>query len=235
MGTLSTSQIQKYLVANQGLAYTGLLDTGTRILGKVSRLALQGGGDRPIAENRRLDADQNRDFGLLTRIVHREQEAFGEFYDLYSSRVFGLVLKILNNHSDAEEVLQETFWQVWKSADKYNQARSSPRVWLFLMARSRAIDHLRRRPKSSEEYSTPLECSCEAESPKIESQESSAQVRNALAKLPEEQAASIQMAFYQGLTHVQIAERLEVPLGTVKTRIRSGMHKLRTILQGVSA
>lgn len=188
-----------------------------------------------LAENNWLEPDKNSDVALLDRVVQREQEAFAQFYDRYASRVFGLLIKILNNHSDAEEVLQVTFWQVWKSADKYNQARSNPRVWLFLLARSRAIEHLRRRPKACEEPPTPSDSSCEAVSPKIESQESSAQIRNALAELPEEQATSIQLAFYQGLTHTQIAQRLEVPLGTVKTRIRSGVHKLRMLLQGVSA
>ncbi len=188
-------------------------------------------------ESRRLDADHSRDLEWIKRIVQREHDAFGEFYDHYASRVLGLLFKILNNRSDAEEVLQETFWQVWGKADKFNEHRSSPRIWLFLMARSRAIDHIRRRPKTGEgtaELREPL-CAGESEISDLETQESSAKIQNALAELPEDQAESIQLAFYHGLTHTEITQRLNVPLGTVKTRIRSGMQKLRTMLQDVSA
>ncbi len=160
------------------------------------------------------------------------------FYDRYCARVFGLVLKILHNRSDAEEALQETFWQVWQKAGDYDGSRACPRAWLFLLARSRSIDLLRRRPptQAAEPDESAMADPCTAApSIPLEADESAAAIRSALAQLTSEQAASINLAFFEGLTHVQLAQRLNVPLGTVKSRIRTGMQKLRALVEEAAA
>ena len=191
----------------------------------------------PLGEgDDRLGSYEPTDSQLLAKIADGDRQAFTDFYDRYSARTYGLILKILRNKNDADEVLQETFWQIWKKAGAYDVNRAYPRAWLFLIARSRAIDHLRRQPPSSTTEQTATLIDHESQSPteRVETVEYSSRIRTALEKLPREQAVSIEMAFYGGLTHVQLAQRLSIPVGTVKTRIRSGMSKLRTALQEVS-
>ena len=167
---------------------------------------------------------------LLRRIAGGDRAAFGSLYDRYAPRLFGLLLRILGDRADAEDTLQVTFWQVWKQAADYDPARSTPDVWLLLMARSRAMDHrrrLERRPKVISTADT-AEGLCPID-PLVRS-ETADRVRKALARLPHDQLTAIRMAFFDGLTHEQIAESLATPLGTVKSRIRRGMELLQYLL-----
>lgn len=171
------------------------------------------------------------DTAFMERIAQGDQKAFTQFYDRHSTYAYGLILRILCVRSDADEVLQETFWQVWKDAKNYDPCKSSPRAWVFLLARSRAFDHLRRKhPTPAIPTEQPDETQQDP-SDYVRCKESNARIRLALNKLPQEQATCIELAFFQGLTHNQISQKLSVPLGTVKTRIRLGMYKLKSILQ----
>ena len=167
---------------------------------------------------------------LLTRIAGGDRAAFVEFYDRHAPRVLGLLVKWVRRRADAEDLLQEVFWQVWSRAGQYDATRSPPEVWLLLIARSRALDHLRiRRPVAEVEEYEPA--TCEAPSEGFERVEAEGCLRDALQRLPQDQSEAIRLAFLAGLTHSEIAGRLKVPLGTVKTRIRLGMNRLRDILQ----
>lgn len=172
------------------------------------------------------------DFDLVLRMAARDCEAFTEFYDRYSSRMFGLVLKMTSRRCEAEDVLQETFWQVWSRASQFDGRRGSPLVWLVQIARSRAIDHLRRR-RSHQRTTEPHDVATSGQVlDNIEQEDLAIQAQDALSNLPQEQNEVIRLAFFGGLTHEEIARQRSIPLGTVKTRIRRGMQSLRKSLNG---
>lgn len=166
---------------------------------------------------------------LLAQVARGDVAAFGEFYDLYSARVLGLLTKMLGRTDDAEDVLQEAFWQVWSTAQAYDPARASPAAWLFMIARSRACDALRRERVRSNE---PLNVEPPAADPwqLLEQDETCQTVLKALAQLPDEQRSAVQLAFYGGMTHAEVATIQGVPLGTAKTRIRLAIMRLRVLL-----
>ena len=163
---------------------------------------------------------------LLRRTADRDRAAFAAFYDRYAARVFGLALHVLRNRTDAEDVLQETFLQVWHQAGRFDPARGSAEAWVLLLARSRAIDRLRKRP-AAPDAPTPEPTDTPDPGRDLERGEEAGRVRSAVNGLPAEQRELIRLAFFDGLTHTQIARRLGLPLGTVKTRIRLGMNRLR--------
>jgi RNA polymerase sigma-70 factor (ECF subfamily) len=151
-------------------------------------------------------------------------------YDRHADRVFGLLLKLVGLREDAEDLLQTTFLEAWRFAHRFDPSRSRLDAWLLLIARSRALDHLRsRRPVAGVDGYEPA--TWEASSEGFERVEAGLRLRDALQRLPQDQCQAISFAFLAGLTHSQIARRLKVPLGTVKTRIRLGMNRLRDILQ----
>jgi RNA polymerase sigma-70 factor (ECF subfamily) len=173
---------------------------------------------------------ERSDQQLMSDVAAGDQTAFTEFYDRHAARVLGVLRKLLGPFRDAEDVLQETFWQAWRRADRYEAVRATPLVWLLLLARSQALDFLRRH---GQETAVPLghepaliDDPCRA----LECDESCRQVREALDVLPEEQRSAITLAYYGGLTNEQIARYQEIPLGTAKTRIRLGMRRLRDLL-----
>jgi RNA polymerase sigma-70 factor (ECF subfamily) len=175
---------------------------------------------------------------LLSRIARGEEAALATFYDRHAARTLGLVQKLLGSRGDPEDVLQETFWQVWCRAGQFDPERSSPLAWLLMLARSRALDQVRRERVRSATALSPERTRGKDPASLLEQQETVQHVRDALARLPEEQRSAISLAFYSGLTHEQVAQRQAVPLGTVKTRIRLGMRRLRNLLcqqQEVSA
>lgn len=179
-----------------------------------------------------LSSEHPLDVTLMKRIAQGDQEAFAQFYDHHASCAYGLILRILRGATlDAQEVLQETFWQVWKDAGKYDPSRSLPHIWLCLLARSRALDHLRRKQVATDRPTDQPDDKRQDPSHIAQWKESNQQTHLAIGKLPEEQATCIELAFFRGLTHLQIAQEQKLPLGTVKTRIRLGMYKLRSILQ----
>jgi RNA polymerase sigma-70 factor, ECF subfamily len=173
---------------------------------------------------------------LIHRIASGDGEALTRLFDLHSSVALGLLVRILGDRAEAEEVLQEVFLQVWTQADRYDSARSTPRGWLLMLARSRALDRLRRRDarrrreEESAEEGARLAPMDHEGTGRLEAAERQSRVSSALGVLSPEQRRCIELAFYEGLTHTQIAERLKAPLGTVKSRILLGMSKLRQVL-----
>ncbi|PWT83438.1 MAG: hypothetical protein C5B57_06820 [Blastocatellia bacterium] len=172
------------------------------------------------------------DIGLLNRIVARDSGAVGELYDRHSRLLYGLILRVLRDRSEAEEVLQEVFVQVWMRAETYNVALGTPAAWLVRIARNRAIDRLRAnnvRARTVEE--TPLPPPVESPEARAAMSEQQRAVARALEALPLEQRQLIEYAYFQGLTQSELAERFGLPLGTVKTRVRTGMMTLKRELQ----
>ena len=171
---------------------------------------------------------------LIGRIAAQDRDAFSQFYDRYAPLVYALALRMLKAQSDAEDLLQEVFLQVWRQAAAYSAQRGSPEAWLVNIARSRAIDKLRsirRREKSFVLTDDPAM----AESPdNVESFAGESETRlvmnSALANLPEAQRRVLELAYFDGLSQTEIAARLAEPLGTVKTRMRSGIQRLRGML-----
>jgi RNA polymerase sigma-70 factor, ECF subfamily len=183
------------------------------------------------AEQRR--AEQVRtDVALLDRVIARDPNALGELYDTHSRLLFGLILRILKNREEAEEVLQEVFVQAWTRASTYHPAFGSPAGWLVGIARNRAIDRLRAnavRGRAPE----PASMSAVLETPETQAAlgEQQLDIKRALDALPSEQRDLIEQAYFLGFTHSELAARWRLPLGTVKTRIRSGMQALRGHLE----
>lgn len=168
---------------------------------------------------------------LLTRVARgRDRTAFAAVYDRLAPRVYGFLLKLLGNRPDADDVLQETFLQVWNQAERFDPTRASPDGWVLMIARSRAGDRLRKRAASklvAEGANEPSTTAHPGE--RAEVADDARRVSAALARIPPEQRDLIRLAFYDGLTHEQIARTLGLPLGTVKTRIRLGMMRLRDL------
>ena len=163
--------------------------------------------------------------GLLRRLTGGDAAALGEFYDRYAGLVNGLALRILRNSAEAEDVVQEVFVQVWRQAERFDPTRGSAEAWLCTIARSRALDCLRRRASRREEPSEAAPGVSAA--PRTEE---ALTVRKALLGLSVDQRYALELAYYEGLTHTEIAARLGEPLGTVKTRIRTAMIRLRDVL-----
>ncbi|MBX3399025.1 MAG: sigma-70 family RNA polymerase sigma factor [Gemmataceae bacterium] len=163
---------------------------------------------------------------ILGRVAQLDRSAFEDFYDRYTARVFGFLLHLLRNRAEAEDVLQETFWQVWRQADRFDAGRASAEAWVLMIARSRAVDRLRRRREAVTDTIPEVPTDSQPEI-SLSRQDDAVQVTAALAVLPFDQQEPIRLAFFEGLTHEQIARHLKIPLGTVKTRIRLGFLRLR--------
>ena len=175
---------------------------------------------------------------LLRRIIARDETAVAELYDRHGRMVYSLVLRILRTPSDAEDVVQEVFVRVWTRADTYDERLGSPAAWLMRVARNRAIDRFRsKRARGDHEAAAEVRHddarSDPAGNPETLTQGAATAhaVRDALRALPEAQRMLIEAAFFEGYTHQELADRFRVPLGTVKTRIRTGMMALREHLE----
>ena len=165
---------------------------------------------------------------LIRRMAGGDRDAFSAFYDAYAPLAFGLIRRILRSETEAEEVLQELFWEIWQSADAYDPKRGSPEAWVVVRARSRGIDRVRSMRKRGE---MPTADPQEPGGDPAVSAEERAVVRGVLAELPPNQREVIELAYFHGLTQAEISERLRQPLGTVKTRMRLGMEKLRSLME----
>jgi RNA polymerase sigma-70 factor, ECF subfamily len=178
------------------------------------------------------------DLELIDRIKRGDSSALDALYERYSAPVYSLVWKILQNAGEAEDVALDVFWQVWRQADRYDASRGAPPAWIFTVARSRAIDRLRARHRredrtiSFDDPAVNLDPMDETAAPDLVAsfRQTRDAVRTAMKTLSAVQREAIELAFFKGLTHVEIAEQLGQPLGTIKTRIRQGLIKLRATL-----
>jgi RNA polymerase sigma-70 factor (ECF subfamily) len=178
---------------------------------------------------------KEEDIALLKAIAARDEAALAELYDRYRVILFGLLMRILNNREEAEDVLQEVFLQVWRKAEDFDENRGRPFTWLVTLGRSRGIDRLRTLAardrvaeagarETAEEFSDAATDAFKSEQRGL--------VNKALAQLPDEQKRPLMLAYFDGLTQSEIATRLGAPLGTVKTRMRTGLMNLREALAG---
>ncbi len=209
------------------------------------------GGDQPggrVAVNdplKRSDdhvgdtPDGNEDGPLMARIATGDAEAFAAFYDRHSSLFFGLVCRILGDEQEAEDVVQEACVSLWERAPQYDASLGRPLSWATTIVRNRAIDRHRARIRRSAVFA-PVDEAGELPAPPEELRappatdlaDTATLVRRTLLHLPGAQRAALEMAYFGGLTHLEISQQLAVPLGTIKARIRRGLLALRDTLEG---
>ena len=170
----------------------------------------------------------------LTRIGTGDKRAFTELYDATAPRIFGLVRRLLIDPAQSEEVTQEVYLEIWQSAAKYKPERGSAMSWMLMMAHRRAVDRIRASQASRERDSKvgirDFDREYDHVAEHVEVTMEGERVKRALAGLTELQRQAVELAYYRGLSHTEIASELHVPVGTVKTRIRDGMIRLRDAL-----
>ena len=183
----------------------------------------------------RPELAQDNDVELIKAIAARDEVALAQLYDRYRVILFGLLMRILNNREEAEDVLQEVFLQVWRKAADFDENRGRPFTWLVTLGRSRGIDRLRtlavRERVAEAGAREAIEEVSDAASDAFRSEQRGL-VNDALAQLPDEQKRPLMLAYFDGLTQSEIATRLGAPLGTIKTRMRTGLIRLREQLAG---
>ena len=173
---------------------------------------------------------------LLARIAQGDREAFSRFYDAFAGLALGLISRIVRDPAASEDVLQEVFWQIWQEAARYDPRRGSPEAWVVMRSKTRAIDRLRAIRRRGKTFVAPVDESvtrsseAPSENPGVAA-ETRGLVRSALDGLPEAQRRVVELAFFEGLTQSEIASRLGEPLGTVKTRARMGLERLRSLMK----
>jgi RNA polymerase sigma-70 factor (ECF subfamily) len=170
------------------------------------------------------------DMGLLTRIQSGDQEAMSALFDRYGTMVYSVALRVLKDTDEAEDVMQEIFVQVWKNPSAFVSGRGSLGGWLVVVARNRSIDVIRRRRPSEpvELFALPSSTNLAQEAERNSLLE---KIRGVMLSLPVEQQKSVELAFFEGLSHSEISEKTGDPLGTVKTRIRLALNTIRKALQ----
>lgn len=184
-----------------------------------------------------FDLNGETDHHLVRSVAAGSSEALSQLYDRYAPIVFGLARRILVRLEDAEEVVQDVFAQIWRDAARYEHGRATVAGWVVMLARTRSIDRLRARrarpdQRAAVEPDAAPQLASRDRSPEqvTISEQDARQVRRALTSLPEPQRSLVELAYYEGLTHSEIAEKTGVPLGTVKTRLRTAMTTLRVAL-----
>lgn len=192
---------------------------------------------------RQLAAEANAfDAELMGRVRTRDANALRALYDRHSSLVFGLGLRILKDQAEAEDLAQDVFLHLWRRADLFDGQRGAFLGWLVSLTRNRAIDRLRaRRTKEAKTEAYEVERLADVPYKAMDPNETAyaGELRNAVARalgvLPEAQRTALELAYFGGLSHSEIAEKLETPLGTVKARIRQGMLRMRDLLGDFAA
>lgn len=180
------------------------------------------------------------DYSLMQEVARGNQQALSQLYDRYAATVLGIALKIVQQREAAEEITQEAFWRVWQRASTFDTARGNVAPWLFGIVRNLSIDEIRRRRARPQAVYDDPERPWMADLPDatvdVEGAaflgEQRAAIAEALKELTPEQREALELAYFSGLTQREIAERLGNPLGTIKTRVRLGLLKLRDLLQG---
>lgn len=168
---------------------------------------------------------------LLARIATGDEAAFGALYDEIAPRVLGLVRRLLVDHAQSEEVTQEIFLEIWQNAPRYEPSKGGATTWIFTMAHRRAVDRIRSSQAGRDrdvrigirDYEDDYDDVAETVEIKVENE----RVKKAMSQLTELQRQAVTLAYYGGYSHSEVAEKLKVPIGTVKTRIRDGMIRLR--------
>jgi RNA polymerase sigma-70 factor (ECF subfamily) len=190
----------------------------------------------------RPDRGADDDAAIVARVASGDAAALGSLYDAHARSVYSLALRILGNESDAEDLVQEVFAEAWRRSRSYDASRGPVIAWLVTMTRSRAIDRVRARRarpdlRDADDARDVRDFPSTQAGPadQVLADEDARRVRTALAALPLLQRLAIELAYYEGLTQSEIADRLEEPLGTVKTRIRLGLIKLREALAEADA
>jgi RNA polymerase sigma-70 factor (ECF subfamily) len=168
---------------------------------------------------------------LLPRVAQGDQTAFAELYDQTAPRVLGLVKRLLKDHAQSEEVTQEVFLEIWQNATRFDSTRGSAASWMLTMAHRRAVDRIRAsqagRDRDLKIGVRDLETDYDSVTESVEIRIEHERVERALGRLTELQRQAVKLAYYGGLSHSEVAKLLDVPIGTVKTRLRDGMIRLR--------
>ena len=172
---------------------------------------------------------QDRDIELLRQIAGGDRSAFAEFYDRNSALMYSVACKILNNSSEAEDVLQETFLQIWEKAGKFDPKLGKAASWAAILVRNRSVDRIRasqRRTRLAEEAGEAgaiAEQSTDSVNDALRGHEQARRIQSAIVELPGEQRQAIELAYFSGLTQDEISKKLNTPLGTINARIRRGL------------
>lgn len=210
---------------------------------EASRPSSPGRMSTPQADPANPQSGDDADATLVAAMARGDESAASRLYDRFGAIVFGLALRITGDQADAEDVVIDTFAQAWRDASRFARDKGSVSAWIAVLARSRALDHVRsrqRRAKATERAGVDSEGTVgmgqepASADRHTEDVERSSAVAKAMATLPTPQRRAIELAFFEGLTHPEVADRLQEPLGTVKTRIRLGLHKLRDTLDTFS-
>ena len=182
------------------------------------------------------DSDARADTALIARMARGDEVALGDLYDRWERRVRALALGIVGDAMEADDVVEEVFWQAWRQAERFDPSRGAPGAWLLTVARSRSLDRLKasRRSRDAEDLdalsSQALDGALIGSSDPVRDAEAgdlTRVVRAEMGRLPEEQRGVIELAYFEGLSQSEIAARTGEPLGTVKTRMRLALRKLR--------
>jgi RNA polymerase sigma-70 factor (ECF subfamily) len=188
-----------------------------------------------------LEYSEHSDEFLLGLIAQRDPQALEEFYDRFAQTTYNLIVRIVRDRAIADDILQETFWQVWQKASEFSR-RGAAAAWLYRIARNKSLDQLRRqkaRPQPTAAASQDFEQALwEKPAPAETEVERIAErgwdrhyLQRALAEIPAEQRLCLELAYFEGMSQQQIAQYANIPLGTVKTRLRIGLEKVERILR----
>jgi len=170
------------------------------------------------------------DLAVVTAVKSGDQGAMAELYDRYSSVVYAVALRVLGDTMAAEDVLQEVFLQLWRNPSAFDAARGSLGAWLAVIARNRAIDALRKRKPETDIEDLVVSVAPDLAS-EVDRSRAAEKVRGVLGSMPSAQRSALEMVYFQGLSHSEIADKTGEPLGTIKTRIRAGLMMLRKAFQ----